>query len=76
MSQKTGGGKMIYEKHLDLIELKKKAGLTNRELAAVLGCSPGTVSGKLCGFVVLSYTERRKVETACNEKIAEYETTA
>ena len=60
---------MIYQKQSDLIELKIKAHLTNRELAAALGCSPGTVGGKLTGFVVILPEERKIIERVCNEAI-------
>lgn len=64
---------MLYEKQIDLIEAKNRAGLTNRELANALGCSPGTVSAKLGGFCTLTTQERLLVEKVCREAIEERE---
>jgi cyanate lyase len=60
---------MLYQKQTDLIELKVKAGLTNRELAAALGLSPGAVGCKLTGFIALTSEERKIIEGVCNDAI-------
>jgi len=64
---------MIYEKQVDLIALKNQAGITTRELANAVGCSPATVSAKLCGFVILTVQERLIIERVCREAIEELE---
>ena len=60
---------MLYQKQADLIALKNQAGLTNRELAAALGISPGAVGCKLTGFIVLTSEERKIIERVCNDVI-------
>lgn len=64
---------MVYEKQTGLIELKIKARLTNRELAAALGCSPGAAGAKLTGFIVLLPEERKIIERVCNEALKKLE---
>jgi hypothetical protein len=59
----------MYQRENELIALKVKAGLTNRELAAALRLSPGAVGCKLTGFIVLRPEERRIIEQVCNEAI-------
>jgi hypothetical protein len=60
---------MIYEKQTDLLDLKKRARITNREIAAALGCSPSAAGAKLTGFVALFPKDRRIIETLCREII-------
>jgi len=52
---------MIYEKQVDLLEIKERLGLTNLDIARVLRCAPSTASGKLCGFCQISPEERKKL---------------
>ena len=61
--------KMIYEKQHDLLDLKKRAGITNREIAAALGCSPSAAGAKLTGFVALFPEDRRIIEQICRNII-------
>lgn len=68
-SKTKSGALMVYEVQNSLIELKNRAGLTNRELAAALGCSPGAAGAKLTGFIVLTPEERRTIERVCKEAI-------
>ena len=52
---------MIYEKQVDLLEIKERMGLTNLDIAQVLRCAPSTASGKLCGFCQISPEERKRL---------------
>lgn len=63
------GCKMVYEKQVDLIDLKNLAGLTYRDFASPLGISPGGVAQKFCGFVVLTSSERKIIERVCSDAI-------
>jgi hypothetical protein len=60
---------MIYQKQDDLLLLKALAGLTYRDLAPLLGISPGGVAQKLCGFVAITSKERQIIANLCNEAI-------
>ena len=53
---------MIYEIEKDLKVQIKNAGLTARDVANFLNCSPSTVSGKLNGFSSLTIAERKIIE--------------
>jgi plasmid maintenance system antidote protein VapI len=58
---------MVFERQLDLIERKKRLGWTNREVANILGVSPGVASSKLNGFIILTANERRRLTQAFDE---------
>ena len=58
---------MLYEKQTELLERKKRLGLTHRDLANVLQMPPSTIANKLSGFIPLSPGERRRLELAMDE---------
>lgn len=73
MKNKIAGGFMVYEKQYDLIELKKRAGLTYRDFAAPLDRSPAGVAQKFTGFMAITLEERRIIERVCRDVIREKE---
>lgn len=52
---------MVYEKQQAVIDRKNKLHLTNRDIANILDKPPGTVAGKLNGFIPLLLEERNKI---------------
>lgn len=55
---------MSYSQQFDLLDRKKILGWTNREIANIIGCTPGVASSKLNGFIILKEQERRKLVEA------------
>ena len=48
---------MLYERQAILIERYRRLGWTSKDVANLWGCSPGTASSKLNGFIVLKSEE-------------------
>jgi transcriptional regulator with XRE-family HTH domain len=46
-------------KHTELIAERDAAGLSNKDFAAVMGCTPSVVSKKLNGFLELNKSDER-----------------
>jgi len=53
---------MLYDRQALLIERYRALGWTSKEVGRLWGCSPGTASSKLNGFIVLKDRELRLLE--------------
>jgi hypothetical protein len=55
---------MLWQRHLDLLERKKRLKWTRREIGNILNCSPSVAASKLNGFIVFTSEERTKIINA------------
>jgi hypothetical protein len=58
------GENMLYQRETLLIKRYRKLGWTSKDVANLWGCSPGTASSKLNGFIILKSDELRSLTEA------------
>lgn len=57
----------VYRKRDDLNQMKRRARLTNIDLAGVLKLAPSTIGGKLSGYIALTTFEEKKIRDAIDK---------
>ncbi|MDD5673047.1 MAG: hypothetical protein PHC61_02700 [Chitinivibrionales bacterium] len=59
----------MYEKDMEVLDLKEKAGFDYRDLANFLGCSPTMASQRVLGFINWQPGERERVIRFLEQRI-------